>query len=112
MCGGLTRRDWMQVGGLGMAPGANVGDEVALFEATHGTAPKYAGQNKVNPGSLILSAVMMLQYLGWGEAAALIEKGLEGAVGAKTVTYDLERQMEGAIKVSTSRFGEEIIRHM
>ncbi len=101
-----------QVGGLGMAPGANVGEEVALFEATHGTAPKYAGQNKVNPGSLILSAVMMLQYLGWDEAAALIEKGLEGAVGAKTVTYDLERQMEGATKVSTSQFGEEIIRHM
>ena len=101
-----------QVGGLGMAPGANVGDEVALFEATHGTAPKYAGQNKVNPGSLILSAVMMLQYLGWDEAAALIEKGLEGAVGAKTVTYDLERQMEGATKVSTSQFGEEIIRNM
>ena len=101
-----------QVGGLGMAPGANVGDEVALFEATHGTAPKYAGQNKVNPGSLILSAVMMLQHLGWDEAAALIERGLEGAVGAKTVTYDLERQMEGATKVSTSQFGEEIIRHM
>ena len=101
-----------QVGGLGMAPGANVGDEVALFEATHGTAPKYAGQNKVNPGSLILSAVMMLQHLGWDEAAALIERGLEGAVGAKIVTYDLERQMEGATKVSTSRFGEEIVRHM
>ena len=101
-----------QVGGLGMAPGANLGDEVALFEATHGTAPKYAGQNKVNPGSLILSAGMMLQHLGWDEAAVLIERGLEGAVGAKTVTYDLERQMEGATKVSTSQFGEEIVRHM
>jgi isocitrate dehydrogenase len=101
-----------QVGGLGMAPGANVGDEVALFEATHGTAPKYAGQDKVNPGSLILSAVMMLEHLGWGEAADLVNKGLQGAVSAKTVTYDLERQMEGATKVGTYRFGEEIVRHM
>jgi isocitrate dehydrogenase len=101
-----------QVGGLGMAPGANVGDDVALFEATHGTAPKYAGQDKVNPGSLILSAVMMLEHLGWGEAADLVNRGLQGAVSAKTVTYDLERQMEGATKVGTSRFGEEIIRHM
>ena len=95
-----------------MAPGANVGDEVALFEATHGTAPKYAGQDKVNPGSLILSAVMMLQHMGWNEAASLIDRGLEGAVGAKTVTYDLERQMEGATKVGTSAFGDAIIRHM
>ncbi len=101
-----------QVGGLGMAPGANIGDEVAVFEATHGTAPKYAGQDKVNPGSLILSAVMMLEHMGWEEAAALVVKGLEGAVAAKTVTYDLERQMEGATKVSTSRFGEAIIQHM
>ena len=101
-----------QVGGLGMAPGANVGDEVALFEATHGTAPKYTGQDKVNPGSLILSAVMMLEHMGWDEAARLVEKGLEGAIGAKTVTYDLERQMEGATKVSTSEFGEQIVRHM
>ncbi len=101
-----------QVGGLGMAPGANVGDEVAVFEATHGTAPKYAGQDKVNPGSLILSAVMMLEHMGWEEAARLVDRGLEGAVGAKTVTYDLERQMEGATLVSTSRFGAEIIRHM
>ena len=101
-----------QVGGLGMAPGANVGDEVAVFEATHGTAPKYAGQDKVNPGSLILSAVMMLEHMGWNEAADLVNKGLEGAVGAKTVTYDLERQMEGATKVSTSRFGEAIVQHM
>ena len=89
-----------------------MGDEVALFEATHGTAPKYAGQDKVNPGSLILSAVMMLEHLGWGEAADLVNKGLQGAVSAKTVTYDLERQMEGATKVGTYRFGEEIVRHM
>jgi isocitrate dehydrogenase len=101
-----------QVGGLGMAPGANLGDEVAVFEATHGTAPKYAGQNKVNPGSVILSAVMMLEHLGWDEAAQAINRGLEGAIGAKTVTYDLERQMEGATKVSTSEFGEAVVRHM
>ncbi len=101
-----------QVGGLGMAPGANVGDEIAVFEATHGTAPKYAGQDKVNPGSLILSAVMMLEHMEWNEAADLVNKGLEGAVEAKTVTYDLERQMEGATKVSTSQFGEAIIQHM
>ncbi len=101
-----------QVGGLGMAPGANVGDEIALFEATHGTAPKYAGQNKVNPGSLILSAVMMLQHMGWDEAADAIDRGLEGAVAARTVTYDLERQMEGATKVSTSAFGQAVIDHM
>ena len=101
-----------QVGGLGMAPGANVGDEIALFEATHGTAPKYAGQDKVNPGSLILSAVMMLEHMGWSEAARAIERGLKGAVGAKTVTYDLERQMEGATKVTTSEFGRAIVEHM
>ncbi|MDE2654366.1 MAG: isocitrate dehydrogenase (NADP(+)) [Gemmatimonadetes bacterium] len=101
-----------QVGGLGMAPGANVGDTVALFEATHGTAPKYAGLNRVNPGSLILSAGMMLEHLGWEEAARAIDRGLEGAVGARMVTYDLERQMEGATKVSTSRFAETIVAHM
>ena len=101
-----------QVGGLGMAPGANVGDTVALFEATHGTAPKYAGRNRVNPGSLILSAAMMLEHLGWDEAARAIDRGMEGAVGARMVTYDLERQMEGATKVSTSRFGETIVAHM
>ena len=101
-----------QVGGLGMAPGANVGDVVALFEATHGTAPKYAGLNRVNPGSLILSAGMMLEHLGWDEAARSIDRGLEGAVGAGMVTYDLERQMEGATKVSTSRFGETIVEYM
>ena len=101
-----------QVGGLGMAPGANVGDSVALFEATHGTAPKYAGLNRVNPGSLILSAGMMLEHLGWEEAARAIDRGLEGAVRARMVTYDLERQMEGATRVSTSRFGETIVAHM
>ena len=101
-----------QVGGLGMAPGANVGEEVAVFEATHGTAPKYADTDKINPGSLILSGVMMLEHLGWDEAAALVVKGLEGAIHNKTVTYDLERQMQGATLVSTSRFGQEIIRNM
>ena len=101
-----------QVGGLGMAPGANVGDSVALFEATHGTAPKYAGLNKVNPGSLILSAAMMLEHLGWDEAARGIDRGLEGAVAARLVTYDLERQMKDATTVSTSRFAETIVAHM
>ena len=101
-----------QVGGLGMAPGANVGDEVALFEATHGTAPKYTGMDKVNPGSLILSAVMMLEHMGWNKAAEAVNRGLEGAIGAKTVTYDLERQMEGATTVKTSEFGQAIIEHM
>ncbi|MDE2794280.1 MAG: isocitrate dehydrogenase (NADP(+)) [Gemmatimonadota bacterium] len=101
-----------QVGGLGMAPGANVGDSVALFEATHGTAPKYAGLNRVNPGSLILSAAMMLEHLGWDEAARAIDRGLEGAVAAGRVTYDLERQMEGATRVSTLAFAETIVEHM
>lgn len=101
-----------QVGGLGMAPGANVGDEVALFEATHGTAPKYAGLDKVNPGSLILSGVMMLEHLGWHEAAGLVVNGLERAIVNRTVTYDLARQMEGATEVSTSGFAEEIVKSM
>jgi len=101
-----------QVGGLGMAPGANVGDDAALFEATHGTAPKYAGQDKVNPGSLILSGVMMLEHLGWAEAAEAVVRGLEGAIAARKVTYDLERQMEGATLVSTSGFAEEIVARM
>ena len=101
-----------QVGGLGMAPGANVGDEVALFEATHGTAPKYANQDKVNPGSLILSAVMMLEHLGWTEAAEAVNRGMKGAVGAKTVTYDLERQMDDATVLKTSEFGRAVIEHM
>ncbi|MCB1662959.1 MAG: NADP-dependent isocitrate dehydrogenase [Pseudomonadales bacterium] len=101
-----------QVGGIGIAPGANIGDKVAIFEATHGTAPKYAGQDKVNPGSLILSAEMMLRYMGWNEAADLIIKGTEAAIAAKTVTYDFERLMEGASLVSASQFGKEIIKHM
>jgi isocitrate dehydrogenase len=101
-----------QVGGLGMAPGANVGDEAAVFEATHGTAPKYANQDKVNPGSLILSGVMMLEHMGWNEAAALVVRGIERTIENRTVTYDLERQMSGATLVSTSRFGEEIVKNM
>jgi len=101
-----------QVGGLGMAPGANIGDFVALFEATHGTAPKYADKDMVNPGSLILSAVMMLRYLGWPEAARMIENALEQTILNKTVTYDLERQMEGATKVSTSAYATHIIENM
>jgi isocitrate dehydrogenase len=100
-----------QVGGIGMAPGANLSDRVALFEATHGTAPKYAGKDMVNPSSLILSAEMMLRHLGWNEAAGLIIKGLSAAIAAKTVTYDLERLMSGARKLSCSAFGEEIISH-
>jgi isocitrate dehydrogenase len=101
-----------QVGGLGMAPGANIGDEVAVFEATHGTAPKYANQDKINPGSLILSAVMMLEHLGWTEAAELIVNGIQRTIANKTVTYDLERQMTGARLVSTSGFADEIVRNM
>jgi isocitrate dehydrogenase len=101
-----------QVGGIGIAPGANIGDEVALFEATHGTAPKYAGQDKVNPGSLILSAEMMLRHLGWNEAADLILKGMEGAISARTVTYDFERLMSGATLKKCSEFGDEVIKHM
>ncbi|MBD3210256.1 isocitrate dehydrogenase (NADP(+)) [Candidatus Micrarchaeota archaeon] len=103
-----------QVGGLGMAPGANINYTTghALFEATHGTAPKHAGQDKVNPSSLILSASMMLKYLGWGEAAELVESGLESAVRSKRVTYDLERQIEGATLLKCSEFGDEIIRNM
>ncbi|MCR4347949.1 MAG: NADP-dependent isocitrate dehydrogenase [Sulfuricaulis sp.] len=101
-----------QVGGIGIAPGANLSDTVAMFEATHGTAPKHAGKDMVNPGSMILSAEMMLRHLGWAEAADLIIKGVEGAISAKTVTYDFARQMRGATKVSCSGFGEAIIRHM
>jgi isocitrate dehydrogenase len=95
-------------GGLGMAPGANIGDECAVFEATHGTAPKYAGLDKVNPGSLILSGAMMLDHLGWGEAADRVRQGLIGAVQQKTVTYDLARQMTGATEVSCSAFGRAV----
>lgn len=101
-----------QVGGIGIAPGANISDEVAIFEATHGTAPKYAGLDKVNPGSLILSAEMMLRHLGWNEAADLIIKGIDGAIHAKTVTYDFERLMDGATLLSSSEFGEAIIANM
>ena len=101
-----------QVGGIGIAPGANIGAEVAIFEATHGTAPKYAGQDKVNPGSVILSAEMMLRHLGWFEAADLIIDGMEGAIGSKKVTYDFERLMDDATLVSCSEFGQEMINHM
>ena len=98
-----------QVGGLGMAPGANIGDETALFEATHGTAPKYAGKDVVNPGSLILSGAMMLDHMGWTEAAKLVHKGTEKTIKQKTVTYDLERNMKNAKKVKCSQFGEAIV---
>jgi len=101
-----------QVGGLGMAPGANVGDGYAVFEATHGTAPKYAGQDKVNPGSVILSGVMMLEEIGWGTAGGAVIGGIEGALAAKRVTYDLARQMPGATEVSTSKFADAIIEHL
>jgi isocitrate dehydrogenase len=101
-----------QVGGIGIAPGANMSDTVAVFEATHGTAPKYAGQDKVNPGSLILSAEMMLRHLGWTEAADLVVEGVGGAIAAKTVTYDFHRLMDGAQLLSSSAFGEAIIAHM
>jgi isocitrate dehydrogenase len=101
-----------QVGGLGMAPGANVGDDIAFFEATHGTAPKYAGKDVINPGSVILSGVMMLNHLGWTEAAALIETGLEKTISQKKVTYDLARQMKGATELKTSEFADAIIGNM
>ncbi|CAM3684684.1 Isocitrate dehydrogenase [NADP] [Pseudomonas reidholzensis] len=101
-----------EVGGIGIAPGANLSDTVAMFEATHGTAPKYAGQDKVNPGSVILSAEMMLRHMGWTEAADLIIKGTNGAIAAKTVTYDFERLMDGATLVGSSGFGEALIKHM
>ena len=101
-----------QVGGLGLAPGANMNLETALFEATHGTAPKYAGQDKVNPGSLILSGHMMLEHLGWQEAADLVIKGLEATINQKRVTYDLERQTDGATLLKCSEFGDAIIENM
>ena len=103
-----------QVGGIGIAPGANINYDtgIAIFEATHGTAPKYTGQDKVNPGSLVLSAEMMLRHIGWTAAANLIIKGMEGAIGAKTVTYDFERQMDNATLLSCSAFGDAIISHM
>ena len=103
-----------QVGGIGIAPGANINYDtgISIFEATHGTAPKYAGQDKVNPGSLILSAEMMLRHMGWGQAADLIVKGMEGAISAKTVTYDFERLMDDATLLSCSAFGKALIEHM
>ncbi|MGY2213312.1 NADP-dependent isocitrate dehydrogenase [Pseudomonas pergaminensis] len=101
-----------EVGGIGIAPGANLSGTVAMFEATHGTAPKYAGKDQVNPGSLILSAEMMLRHMGWTEAADLIIKGTNGAISAKTVTYDFERLMDGATLVSSSGFGDALISHM
>ena len=101
-----------EVGGIGIAPGANIGGSIAVYEATHGTAPKYAGQDKVNPGSIILSAEMMLRDMGWTEAADLIIKGISGAIAAKTVTYDFERLMPGATLLRCSEFGEAIIANM
>jgi isocitrate dehydrogenase len=101
-----------QVGGIGMAPGANLSDSVAMFEATHGTAPKYAGKDMVNPSSLILSAEMMLRHMGWSEAADLVIRGVEGAISHKTVTYDLHRLMDGATKLSCSGFGAAVIANM
>ncbi|NSW86034.1 MAG: isocitrate dehydrogenase (NADP(+)) [Syntrophobacteraceae bacterium] len=101
-----------QVGGLGMAPGANIGDSCAMFEATHGTAPKYAGMDKVNPGSLILSGVMMLDHLGWSEAARLVEESIRKTIEDRIVTYDLARQMAGAREVKCSEFGRAIVEHM
>lgn len=101
-----------QVGGLGIAPGANIGDGVAMFEATHGTAPKYAGQDKVNPGSVLLSGAMLLEYIGWHEAADLIKTAMETTISKKTVTYDLARLMEGATELSCSAFGRAIVGNM
>jgi isocitrate dehydrogenase len=101
-----------QVGGLGIAPGGNIGDRAAVFEATHGTAPKYAGQDKVNPGSLVLSGVMMLEHLGFSEAAGMVVRGMERAIQAKMVTYDFARQMDGAKLLSTTDFAKAVINHM
>jgi isocitrate dehydrogenase len=101
-----------QVGGLGMAPGANIGDEIAFFEATHGTAPKYAGKDVINPSSVILSGVMMLEHLGWHEAAEMITKSLATAIQQKRVTYDLARLMDGATELKTSQFADAIIGNM
>jgi isocitrate dehydrogenase len=101
-----------QVGGLGLAPGANIGDIAAIFEATHGTAPKYADQDVINPGSVILSGVMMFEHMGWQEAAKLIIDGVTRSIQQKKVTYDLERQMEGATKLKTSEFATAIIENM
>ena len=101
-----------QIGGLGIAPGANIGYYLALFEATHGTAPKYKGMDKVNPGSLILSGVMMLRYLGWDKAALVVEKAITRTIKSKVVTYDFARQLKGAKKVKCSEFAAEIAKNM
>jgi isocitrate dehydrogenase len=101
-----------QVGGLGIAPGANVGDGFAVFEATHGTAPKYADKDVINPGSVMLSGVMLFDFLGWSEAARLIESSMEKTIQQKYVTYDFERQMDGATKVKTSEFAERMVGNM
>ena len=101
-----------QVGGIGIAPGANIGSTCAMFEATHGTAPKYTGLDKVNPGSIILSAEMMLRHMGWNEAADLVIRGMEGAIKGKRVTYDFARLMEGATEIKCSEFADEIISKM
>lgn len=101
-----------EIGGLGMAPGANIGDDYAIFEATHGTAPKYAGQDKVNPGSLILSGVMMLEFMGWNEAAQLIRKAIHTTIHQKIVTYDLARQVKGAKEVKCSEFADAIVKNL
>jgi isocitrate dehydrogenase len=101
-----------QVGGLGMAPGANIGDQCAVFEATHGTAPKYTGLDKVNPSSLILSGAMMLEHMGWREASELIRNALQSTIQSKTVTYDLARQIDGATEVKCSEFAQAIVDHM
>ena len=115
LCGGepvISDALAAQVGGLGMAPGANIGDDCAVFEATHGTAPKYAGLDKVNPSSLILSGAMMLEYMGWQEAADLITAGLSAAIANKEVTYDLARLMEPRVEpVSCSGFADAVVRH-
>ncbi len=101
-----------QVGGIGIAPGANLSDSIAMFEATHGTAPKYAGKDQVNPGSIILSAEMMLRHMGWTEAADLVIAAMEKTIQDKIVTYDFARQMEDARKVSCSAFGQALIERM
>jgi isocitrate dehydrogenase len=101
-----------QVGGLGMAPGANIGDGYAVFEATHGTAPKYAGLDKVNPGSLLLSGVMMLEYLGWNEPVTMVQDALEKTISSKMVTYDLARLMDNATELPCSAFADAIIGNM
>ena len=101
-----------QIGGLGLAPGANIGENIGLFEATHGTAPKYADKNMINPGSLILSSCLMLEYMGWTECSTLIKTAIEKTILNKTVTYDLERLLENAKLVGTAEFADEIIKNL